>query len=1030
MQIRDFLEKQGKKVIIADAVSVGNALIRRCNIEDGVYSIDTTVLTPLKIAEELVIAYESSAGSDQIPQILNADGAVYVFDEVLSEHCPGFIPEQCLTIATVAQIYQAVSVIRSFDKTEEYWNTDVPGIKDITGLIKAYEERLEKDRLFDPPKVISRAIEILEGLKKGEGEFSLAFFLPWADGCKFADLCTNKRKGFEKDLIDRLMEVCDTELLTINVLPYGEIKESKASGKVDWEFFASYGQHNEVKYVAEKIMEAVSENGRSFDQINLFYTSADYENYVAGIFDHYKIPYVFDDCYHASNNNFVQLLFKILDFADHGYRFEDLEDIVLSKILTYNGIKDTQKINPNNGYIKTPGEKIGWGRERFEDYLCDADVMDEIKSAKEADMESVPDDRDVLDSLNRGYFAIFLKDILDIFDGTNSLSETYNKLLILARKYTYKGNKEENAERKEILEKLNDQKLIFGFVSEKRYSSDSGSISEKTSLMIKYIRDFLENLTYSRKTGPVAVGVHKLSGFKILERPVNYFIGMGAKQFALNSTESAVISDEEMKLYLSGPNIPYAGQRNINRQDRFRMMLESLPAGSITLGYSNFDSVGLKECAPSVMLMELQEDRDAGDVITYNPIDKEIKIDPEGYRLWIDRFMKKQKASMLVTPDSEAQMSASQLQVLLECPLKYYYKSIRKLSVQTIRTPYGDQWLPPMDRGNLIHRVCQHYLETVMPPVGELRSDLNESLFERIYDEEIKKIESEVPWASNVVKAKEISENKEALAIFLQRLHEEWVKDAEENGKNWWILGCELDFEYDDNIIYKDDGKPLEAEPDENYVATPYSIHFSKGQIDRLDGYVDSEGYLNLRIIDYKTGDFLRKKEEINNDIEIQHYVYAMATFDHVNKLRDHKVETKYNIFDTFSGIKGVRIEDVAYVFPFEYESKAILSVMNESSKEKKWNMKEYMTQDDDDPFKWKVEFSDGVRQKLRLTEGYRQNDMIDSIAGNIEDNMGVLWDVKCRFCDYKSICRTKCGIDKVNPSDDDQETEEGSAEK
>ena len=1039
MQIGDFLKNEGKKVIIADSVSVGNALIRRCNIEEGINSVDTTVLTPLKMAAELVLAYEAVNGNGRNPQVLSRDGAVYVFDEVISDpkYRPGFIDERCLTISTVSQIYQAVSIIRSFDKTEAYNTDDNVRIKDIRGLIKVFEDKLERENIYDMPRIFAKAAEILNEIKSDKSKMPLSFYLSWAERCVFGDLSVNKRKGIEEELISLFLEVCSVSPQKIEVLPYDDIERSKRSGKVRWNYFVSYGQHNEIRYVADEILKMVKNGEGSFDKINLFYTSVDYENYIAGIFDYAGIPYSFDDCYHASNTDFIQLLFKILDFAGSGYKFEDIENIVLSEVFTFRGIcNDTQSINPNTGYRMTPGEKIGWGRGRFENYLADEDVKEAIKEAeayaaickeKREDEKNIStDEQERTKDLNQGFFAIFLRDLLDIFDETNPLYVTYDKLIKFAVKYSYKGSKEQNAERKVIIDKLREQIRTFKFVAESRCPG----VSEKT----EYIRNYLENLTFSKKTGTVSVGIHKLSGFKILERPINYFIGMGAKQFALNSTESAIISDDEMKLYLNGPNIPYAGDRNINRQEQFRMLLESLPEGMITLGYSNFDSVDLRECSPSVMFMELQGDEVLNTPIAYDPIDEGIKIDPEEYRKWIDRITEndeQKERKPVVTPDEEAQMSASQLQVLLECPLKYYYKCIRKLSVPIVRRLTGDQWLPAMDRGNLIHRICQHYMEQVMPPVGKLTEMLNETVFEKVFSEEIKKIESEVPWASDAIKAKEISECKQTAENFLIRLHKEWTND-ETNGKKWWVLGCELDFEYEDDLIYDDDGSILESESESEtksaipYKQYPYSIHFRKGQIDRLDGYVDSENCLNLRIIDYKTGGYDTKKEEIKNDIEIQHFVYAMAAFEYVRKLRDHSaVVNGKNIFDVYPSIKGVRIEAASYDFPFEEADSMRISVMNGPANENR-NMEKYLKQKESDPFQWKVEFPDGVRKKLRLTEGYRQNDKIDRISANIEENLsenkddGTLWICNTIFCDYKKICRMQCGVNKMRIESDE----------
>ena len=1050
MTIKDFLKISGRKALIADSVSVGNALIRRGNINDGVKNIDTVVLSPQNIAHELVVAYESMNGNTANMQVLGNDAAVYVFDEVIAEHCPDFIPKDCLTIATVSQIYRDISVIRSFDKTNAYYDSDEKKIVAIRDLIDAYENKLHLNNYYDAPRLLSRAIEILEHLHDDGTGLPLAFYLPWVEDCVIGDLENNKRKGKEERLIE-LVKAHGRSCHIIEVFPHKEFNDCRQSHDITWNFYRSYGQHNEVKYVADRILEMVNSGEKSFDQINLMFTSGEYENYIAGIFDLKGIPYAMDDCYHAANNDYVQMMLKILGFAESGYRFEDLENIVLSEALSFRGVcKDSRNINPNTGYRKTPGENIGWGRERFEFYLSDPEVIDEMDKAREyalelknkekddSNEEAVELERNEQDKLSKGFFAIFLQELLSIFDDDNSLLTTYERLLEFTSRYTTRGNKEQNIERKDLLKKLRDQLQTFKFVPERRIQ-ENGIRKDGNLDKIAYIKNFLENLTYSRKIGSIAVNVSRFTGFEIIERPANFIIGMGSKQFAVNSNESAIITDKEMQKYLNGANIPFAGDRNIKKQEQFREMLQSMTAGEITLGFSNYNSVELRECAPSVIFMDLLGDYEIGETITYDPVNVDVKIDSKLYLDWVDGIFenlpegKKERINarkLAITSDTEASMSASDLQVLLACPLKYYYECIRKLSIPTVRKLTGEQWLPPMDRGNLIHRICQHYMQKVMPPASELSSELNEEVFDSVFEEEIKKIETEVPWASDVVKAKETIENKEGAKAFLKRLHKEWTEDAKEKGKKWRILGCELDFGYDDNLIYEDNGEKLKIEtvPDEpdseleTYVKYPYSIHFRRGQIDRLDGYVDSDGILNLRIIDYKTGSYDKKVEEISNEIQIQHYVYAMAAFKHIQKQKEiHDSDAKrdgWNIFDEYPDIKGAKIEDAAYDFPFEESEKMRLSVINGDPK-KKCNMQEYLQKDDDNAFSWKVEFPDVVRLRLRLTEGLRKKGHIDSIASEIAASIssdkkdGALWTCDCKYCDYKDICRTTCGIDK-----------------
>lgn len=1037
MHVNDFFESEGKKVLIADHISVGNALRRRYNITKGRSTVDVTTMTPATIAQELVTAYEAIHGGEDLPVFLSRDGAAYVFDKVISANRPDFIPKESLTISTVKQIYQTLCDIRSFDKTASYESPDDKTISEVKELIGKYEETLEKERLYDNPAILQKGVRILEDIRDKKDDLPLSFYLPWAKNVTLGDMNLNNRKGIEEKIISLLFDICPHTCRDLEAMPYESVEASKASGKVNWSFYESYGQHNEIKYVAQKIIELTKDGEHSFDEFGLVYTSADYENFIAGVFDNAKIPYEFEGCYHAINMPFGQMLIAILDFVENGYRFEDIERIILNEAMTFSKLcKDSKTVNPNSGLAATPGNRIGWGRERFMNYLNDPDlkVADDIEMAheyaglskeekKEKDKE-LKNDRDKRSNLNRGFFADFVKELLDVFDEKNSLAQTYKLLITFVGRYTY------NRSHAGIIDPLNEQIQVFERVSKERCRTPEQKVG--------YIRDFLEKLTVDRKTGSVAVSIRRFSNLKILETKFNYFIGMGAKQFAVKNTESAIMSDKEMEKYLTGSNIRriMSGNRNIIRQEVFRDILRSLSEGNITVGYSKYNTIELRESSPSVLFIDIKGNDKTDDTITYDTIDTDIFIEAADYRKWIDtveqqdidKGKKKIDRAPVITSDSAAVMSASRLQDLLECPLKYYYKSIRKLYIQENRSLKGDEWLSAVDRGNLLHRTFQHYLEAVMPPKGKLSEELDEDLFNRIYDEQATKMEEEVPWGSDTVKDQEKEECRLTAKAYLTDLHKEWSED-DANGKKWEILGCELDFGGEDDLIYEDDGSPLsetvtvgkskdskttETVSYKDLDGVKYSVRFGKGQIDRLDGYVDIDETgnerLNLRIIDYKTGDKAKLTEKIGMNVQIQHFVYAMAAFAHVRMLNDKKE-------GIFKGrdIRSVRIEEIAYDFPLEEKDKRRYSVMSSISA--------LLIKDENDPFGWRVEFPVSVRRKLRYTEGFRQNKRIDDIASNVE---GMLPQKCPPYCDYLDICRTKCGIDKITilSTNDDEDGE------
>lgn len=1028
MDYKAFFEIEGRKILLSDTVSVGNAIRRKTNIFDSLDTKNVTTLSPYDIARELVLAYEAIKNPGCEFLILENDAAAYYLDEVIADNRPAFIPERSLTIATVVNIYKTLSDIRLFSKTAEYErDSAVESMKacQVQKLIDEYELKLQSENLYDRPAVFKKAISILDS---DTGEIPVDILIPWISNCTIGDLETNQRKGIEEEFTCLIKKIAGmnyaVECTMVEFMPYSGVEESK--NNVTWNFFKAYGQVNEISHAIEIIL---NEANGAFDKYNIFYTSADYENFIVGLLEFSHIPYVFSSGFHAKNTSIVQLMLSLLDFIDSDYELEKLRPVIQNKALTYNlTFKDTRGINPGKGFSEAINAGIGWGLDRYKRYLASPQVVLAM-----AELDKLNEEEPSV--INTACFARFLERIIDVFDEKNTIAEVYSKLLKLVKDYTFT----KSTEYRELMGVLKEQCRVF----DRLLGTRCPLMKDK----IAYIREYLDKLTFEKRNGEVAVNISSIGGFSVLERENNFFLGLGAKQFAVNNIESAVMSDAEMEKYLSGANLPLAGEKNIKRQQQFKNTLCTLKEGKIYAGYCNYNTVDLRENAPSVIYMELLGSDTDGETISYDFVGSDVVVDTKEYIEILDAYLdgknkddaeEKFEAPKTVSnmQTTEALMSASALQKLLECPLKYYYSAIKKLSIPTKRVKNGHEWLPPMDRGNLFHRVAEEYMRQAMPPARPLSDKIDETLFDAIWNKQIAQMEAEVPWTSDAVKNKEQEEYREITHAYLEQMHIDWHADYSE-GKKWEIIGCELDFEPEDNIIYEDDGadiviKVKDADgtiQTETYQSSPYpyKIHFRKGQIDRLDGYVDEKGILQLRIIDYKTGSIESKFEEIEECIQIQHYVYALAALMHIRKLRAHDKSLDAslpNIFDRFPNISGVDFDRIAYEFPFEKTDKNALEVRNQTVamlsevKDENGNV---------DPFSRILTFPIKIRLLLRDTEGCRQSGHEDEISANVKEFLEEIYcETKkrrpgCAFCDYVDVCRYTCGGEKIGSDESDE---------
>lgn len=1009
-----FLEQSGKKIIIADRVSVGNALRRRANIKEGIFTVNAVTKSVYDIAKELVENHLAILGEYDGTGEIDSESASLILSNIVRKKGLSFINEDCLTVYTLQQLYNSITTLRMFEHNESYEKNPSKRISELKELIYEYETYLKNNHLYDRPLILKTALEILGDIetKKNDG-LGFEYYLPWLEEARLGTLETNRLTGIEERLIKRILELCPgKEIDNITFLPEGGYEAFKSNDNIKRSYFKAYGAVNEIDYVIKQILR-LQEEKVNLDRINILYTASDYENFLIGCLDMARVPYVMDGGIKAVNTGIVQMMLKILEWADNEGNYEYLSPVILNNILTFtNVIGEEENItcNPNTEYINASG-KIGWGFERYKAYY------EEI--SQEEDKVSVK------------IFAKFLSDMADIFAG-KEVADIYSALIDFIKKYTNK----KNPERVSLIAPLSSQIDVFRFL-------DTEGLDLKTK--IEYIRGFLNSLKVEQTgvQGPY-VNVAKFDTFRVIERDYNFIIGMSAAKSSVKSVNSAILSDEDMEEYLTGNNLPMSKNANQLRITRMQQTLETIDSGSIVMGYSYYDTVSLRENCASVFFLDLCPDEaEAENISAYDLYNMEFNPEkPDTYESWIKEWTKKvqederkreaEKQKELNNTENETgedekkkeictYMSASQLQELLSCPLKYYYHCVRKIKTTdpVRRLPY--QWLPANEKGNLYHHTYQRYMEKYFPPAKSITKDWDDiadtNNLRAEFDKEIERLKKDVPAPSDYIVYRETEENWDNLLAYIKNLHNEWFEDSR-NGKNWLVLGCELDFEKDIRKEYEKDG---ETKYDNLLVYEdilcdyPYKIVFARGSIDRLDGYVDDNKILNLRITDYKTGSVSKKRSEIEENEWIQHHVYAMAAIAYVNDTENIKMLCeKFGVDE----IKGLNFESIVYSFPTEIstylmskkkadmevdvlikngddalcnnmfdknvsiniasdagnseESNTALSD-NEETETEDLGCIAQLTQDDNNKMLWNVTFSDEVRDILSSVEGRSQ---------------------------------------------------------
>ena len=127
-----------------------------------------------------------------------------------------------------------------------------------------------------------------------------------------------------------------------------------------------------------------------------------------------------------------------------------------------------------------------------------------------------------------------------------------------------------------------------------------------TKSAIPLIRERLQKLNIKKEFDNGKVNILKVQNLEVLERPYHFVIGLSAKQFMADTTQSPVLSDDELKRYLAG-KVLFAAEAGNRVRENLQRTFHTLEEGYIVLGYSTFDTIELKENAPSVFYSDYYE---------------------------------------------------------------------------------------------------------------------------------------------------------------------------------------------------------------------------------------------------------------------------------------------------------------------------------------------------------------------------------------------------------------------------------------
>jgi len=205
--------------------------------------------------------------------------------------------------------------------------------------------------------------------------------------------------------------------------------------------------------------------------------------------------------------------------------------------------------------------------------------------------------------------------------------------------------------------------------------------------------------------------------------------------------------------------------------------------------------------------------------------------------------------------------SASGMERFAACPFGYYLQKGLRLEAPEENDPNPDQWLDPMTRGEVLHRIYSAFLRA-MRAEHRRPAEADWGVLQTIAKQRLDDFRREMPPLSEAVYNAEMEQMERDLRLFLKL-------EVERRGVE--TVAVEVPFGFGE----PDPEEPLSrADPVLIQIGNSQQIRV-RGRIDRIDRHSDG----SYEVIDYKTGMLWRPhfRNEFDGGTLLQHAVYAEA---------------------------------------------------------------------------------------------------------------------------------------------------------
>ena len=249
----------------------------------------------------------------------------------------------------------------------------------------------------------------------------------------------------------------------------------------------------------------------------------------------------------------------------------------------------------------------------------------------------------------------------------------------------------------------------------------------------------------------------------------------------------------------------------------------------------------------------------------------------------------------MTVPDGPA-VSASRLETLGACPLRYFFRYVLDLEPPDELLIDANVWLDPLARGSLLHEVFEQFLSELVQRGAVPEASRDEAQLLEVLQSLIDRYRAEIPPPSEAVFRREVSQLRRTARIFLR----EEAEYCRETGNRPLFMEVSIGMKSAGTPSALDAREPVEIKLPDGHILRV------RGRIDRID-QVAGQGSNVFAIWDYKTGGTWKYTQEPRPfwaGRVVQHALYTLVMTARLKALSGE--------------FPGGRVDRFGYFFPSE----------------------------------------------------------------------------------------------------------------